>query len=119
MSTAVVVIDVQYVFLQLSGKCWKTAANTNIVDAVALVLQDAHLPIRHIQDVLQARGGISRHTLAFHRDIVPEERDLVIEKLRPNAFQNISLQGITRLIVCGLSSLDCISTTVHDHRTRL
>lgn len=128
-STALIVIDFQMEYFNgaAPGKLPipdgpKAMAQANRLIAFA----DAHdMPVIHIQHLGAAGSALFAAGSAFaefHPDISPAPHHVVVQKTTASSFastdlhQRLQAQGIKTLIVCGLMTHMCISTTTRDAR---
>lgn len=84
--------------------------------------RDGGVMVQHMLPELAEKLALRAGTA--DSDIVPdllvEERDLVIDKNRPSSFLKTRLQaeleeqGISQLVVCGVTTNCCVETTVRD-----
>jgi len=118
--TALLVIDVQEHFL--SWGSWSTSAGEDLLDAVVRVLslaRSAGIPVIYIQDfsILEFEE-VDVAELGFPAAIAPREGERVFPKYSGDAFTTpefaayVDAQGFRRLLVCGLASAGCVSSTL-------
>lgn len=77
-------------------------------------------PIIYIQDCGDVGGAFEEGTAHWqiHPKITPSEDDIIIKKRSSNAFEETNLlevlksQSITELVVCGLHSEGCVSSSI-------
>ena len=119
--SALLVIDVQNLWVEADG--WLTTQEVDIVTAVATVIssaRDAGLPVLYVKDVSPEYA--TEEQLDFPDTIRPQSGETVIEKVHSSAFAETGLQqtldarGIRRLLVCGIASGACVSSTVNEAR---
>jgi len=119
-STALLIIDVQELFLTWGN--WDTSTGGDLLAAVANVLalaRSAGVPVIYIQDfsILDVEA-VDEGLLGFPAAIGPREGDLVFPKGQADAFTTpefeayLEEQGIDRLVLCGLASSGCVSSTL-------
>lgn len=128
-TTALIVIDFQLEYFDgaAPGKLRipdgpKAMAQANRLIAFA----DAHsVPVIHIQHLGAATGTLfaaGSVFAEFHPDIAPAPHHAVLQKTTASSFASTDLharlqaQGIKTLIICGLMTHMCVSTTTRDAR---
>lgn len=117
-STALLVIDVQHIWL--SRGIMYTVDNAHITDKIAEILpfaRQAGVPVVFVKDVSE-RGKTPEYRLDMPAAIAPIEGDSISEKRMGNAFAYTDLHsilqgiGVTRVLITGLASHSCVSDTV-------
>jgi len=117
--TALLVIDVQNWFLEWHP--WLTASGEEIVPAIQSLLEmarGARIHIIYIRDLSLDRRGDNQTTLAIPEDIAPEDGDAVFTKTmgdaltNPDLVEHLETNGIDRLLISGIASDGCVTSTV-------
>lgn len=125
-STALIVIDFQMEYFD-GGRLFIPDGAAAMSQARRLVdFADAHgMAVFHVQHLgpsngpLFAKGG---NTAAFHPGMSPDSRHIVVQKTTASSFASTDLyeqlqaRGIKTLIICGLMTHMCVSTTTRDAR---
>lgn len=119
---ALLIIDVQNDYFPF-GK-YELHAPEATLDAIKDLLKyfrEKSLPIFYVQHISEEDADFfvpGTEGAEIHRDIAPQSGEKVIIKHEPNSFyetalQNeLSLSGVTELVVCGMMTHMCIDTTV-------
>ena len=119
--TVLLVIDMQKLWVEEEG--WLTINLLDVVTAVAVAITSAReggLPTVFVKDI--SSDYASADQLGFPEVIEPQTGETVVSKTKSSAFDETGLkqildtQGITRLLVCGISSGACVSSTVNAAR---
>lgn len=123
MDTALLIIDVQMDYfpggkMELAGS---TESSENIKKVIAL-FREQKQPIIHIQHIsLNEKAPFfipGTEGIEFHKNVMPIDGEMIIQKHFPNSFLNTSLHkfcqenGIKNLVVAGMMTHMCIDTTV-------
>lgn len=121
MSTALIVIDVQESFRQLTS--WQAISNPRIADQVSLLVAAARAQGDLVVWVLHAEPGsrtvfdpASGHVQLMD-GLNPRPGEPVLTKTSHNAFTTTNLQqlltsrGIGAVVVCGIKTEQCCETT--------
>jgi nicotinamidase-related amidase len=127
-STALVVIDIQREYFE-GGKLYLPDGQSALMRAKKLIaFADAQrIPVFHVQHVGPAGGPLFARDGAgveFHREIMPAPHHRVVQKTSPSSFVGTDLdellkaRGIQTLLICGLMTHMCVSTTARDARPR-
>jgi nicotinamidase-related amidase len=127
-STALVVIDIQREYFE-GGKLYLPDGQPALMRAKKLVaFADAQrIPVFHVQHVGPAGGPLFARDGAgveFHHEIMPAPHHRVVQKTSPSSFVGTDLdellkaRGIQTLLICGLMTHMCVSTTARDARPR-
>ena len=125
--TALVVIDFQMEYFE-GGRLFIPDGMAALSNAARLVrFADSHrIPVFHVQHLgpagspLFARDGA--HS-AFHPELTPQPHHIVVQKTMPSSFAGTDLhtqlqaRGIKTLLICGLMTHMCVSTTARDAST--
>ncbi len=125
-SSALVVIDFQMEYFD-GGKLFIPDGPAAMARANELIaFADAHrMPVFHVQHIgpeggaLFAKGGAQ---VDIHPDITPGPRHALVHKTTASSFastdlhQRLQAKGIKTLIICGLMTHMCVSTTARDAR---
>lgn len=127
--TAVIVVDIQYEYYAHDGE---TQPKMVIPDGMAVLnnskkivefARKNHMPVFFVGHVGPADGPLFQEggrNSAFHDDLLPNQGEAVIMKATPSSFVGTDLDaqlkaaGIKQLIVIGLMSHMCISSTARD-----
>lgn len=128
-TTALIVIDFQMEYFD-----GKEPGKLRIPDGLAAMKQakrlvafaDAHrMPVFHIQHIGPANGPLFAEGSAhaeIHPDITPAAHHQLVQKTTASSFvktdlhQRLQAQDIQTLIVCGLMTHNCVSSTARDAR---
>jgi nicotinamidase-related amidase len=119
--TALVVIDVQPIFMQ--DPKMLTLNGDDLVPVCKSLLDHARkqeIPVVFIQHVDKddMPEGTTDEDMAFHPDLAPREGEPVIGKTFGSGFMETTLDetlhamGIESLVACGLSAYGCVNQTV-------
>ena len=117
--TALLVIDVQNWFLEWHP--WMTASGEEIVPAIQALLvmaRGAGVHIIYIRDLSLDQRGDNETTLAIPEDIAAEDGDAVFTKTigdaisNPDLVEHLEMNGIDRLLISGIASDGCVTSTV-------
>lgn len=127
--TALIVIDFQMEYFAgpVPGKLLIPDGQAAMAQAQRLIaFADSHrMPVFHIQhlghagDTLFAKDGVHSE---IHPDIKPAPHHALVQKGSASSFVNTELhqqlqaRGVKALLVCGLMTHNCISSTVRDAR---
>lgn len=125
-TTALLVIDFQLEYFD-GGKMSIPDGHAALAKAKDLIaFADAHgMPVFHIQHLGPAGGPLfakDGETVAFHPDILPEPHHSVVQKTTASSFASTDLhkqlqdKDIKTLIISGLMTHMCVSTTARDAR---
>lgn len=113
MSTALLLIDAQVGFFEGEMPVYDAPAMLDRLAALAERARAAGVPVIFVRH--DAEPSIDG---PVHPDLGPQEGDLVVAKLTPDAFQGTTLKmkldelGVTSLVVAGFQTELCIDTTV-------
>lgn len=125
-ATALIVIDFQMEYFA-GGRLFIPDGSRAMQNAKRLItLADAHgMPVLHVRHMGPAGGPLfarDRQCAAFHAEISPGAQHGVVQKTSASSFVGTDLhrqlqsKGIKTLIVCGLMTHNCVSSTVRDAR---
>lgn len=123
-STALIVIDFQMEYFE-GGRLPIPDGHAALARAKELVaLADEHrMPVFHVQHLNPAGGALfakDGDRIAFHTDLRPAPHHAVVQKTTASSFASTDLhrqlqaKGVGTLIVCGLMTHMCVSTTTRD-----
>jgi nicotinamidase-related amidase len=125
-ATALIVIDFQLEYFE-GGRLFVPDGNAALKNAKRLIgFADTHeMQVFHVQHVGPAGGPLFAQDgagIAFHPDILPAPHHKLVKKTTASSFASTDLHmqlqalGIKTLIVCGLMTHMCVSTTARDAR---
>jgi nicotinamidase-related amidase len=130
-TTALIVIDFQLEYFESEqrGKMVIPDGPAAMKQANKLIaFADAHrMPVFHIQHVGAAGGALFAKDgpcFDIHPDIMPAPHHTLLQKTTASSFASTDLHGrleahgIKTLIICGLMTHMCVSTTARDARPR-
>ncbi|MFC2100036.1 cysteine hydrolase family protein [Candidatus Bipolaricaulota bacterium] len=120
MTTALMVIDVQPVFLD--GNDFRTIDGNDLVAKCAGLIKrarEAGVPLVYVEhaDEDDMPQGTAPQAKVTHTDLAPAPGEPVVHKLFGSGFMETNLddvlksRGIERLVVCGLSTFGCVQAT--------
>ncbi len=121
MSAALVVVDVQPVFLD--GHDFRTIDGNDLVAKCRGLIQrarEANVPVifvRHADDDDMPEGTVLE-AKDVHPDLKPLPDETIVDKVFGSAFKETNLdevlrsKGVERLVVCGLSTFGCVEATI-------
>ena len=121
MKTALMVIDVQPVFLD--GSDFRTIDGDDLVAKCRVLIEQARaasVPVIYIEhaDEDDMPDGTAPEAKVMHPDLAPEAGDPVVHKMFGSGFMETTLddvlkeRGISRFVACGLSSYGCVEATI-------
>lgn len=122
--TALIVIDFQLEYFE-GGRLPIPDGRAAMTKAQQLVAFAGthHMPVFHVQHVGQTGGPLfakDGERVAFHPDILPAPHHHVVQKTTTSSFASTDLHAqlrerkIRTLIICGLMTHMCVSTTSRD-----
>lgn len=125
-TTALLVIDFQLEYFE-GGRMPIPDVHAAMARAKALIaFADMHgMPVFHIQHLGPAGGPLfarDGNTVAFHPEILPAAHHTVVQKTTASSFASTNLhqqlqeRDIKTLIISGLMTHMCVSTTARDAR---
>ncbi|HJV83266.1 cysteine hydrolase family protein [Noviherbaspirillum sp.] len=125
-SAALIVIDFQLEYFD-GGQLFIPDGASAMAYARRLIdFADAHgMPVFHVQHLGPAGGPLfakDGDTVAFHPEMTPGPRHVVVQKTTASSFASTDLHaqlqahGIRTLVICGLMTHMCVSTTARDAR---
>lgn len=122
-NTALILIDIQKDYFQGGAKeLQQPEAATKQAALLLEAFREAELPLFHIQHAMPPERGLSfliegTKGAEIHPLVAPKEGEAIVVKTYPNSFFNTDLheqlqaKGITNLIICGMMTQMCVSTT--------
>lgn len=121
MRTALVVIDVQPVWLEMAE--FRTIDGDDLVEKCCALIERARgegVPVIYIEHTGEAvmPEGTPTEAIRTHRDLAPGPGDPVVFKSYQSAFVETNLadvlseREIGRTVICGLSTFGCVQATV-------
>ncbi|HJV87337.1 MAG TPA: cysteine hydrolase family protein [Noviherbaspirillum sp.] len=125
-NTALIVIDFQLEYFE-GGRLFIPDGAAAMSKAKRLVsFADAHdMPVFHVQHLGPANGPLfakGGEKAAFHPGMTPGSQHVLVQKTTASSFastdlhQQLQVRGIKTLIICGLMTHMCVSTTTRDAR---
>ncbi|OPA73721.1 isochorismatase [Paenibacillus selenitireducens] len=116
MKLALLVIDMQNVFLQEDKDRYNVGTACEYINHVAGLLREHGHVVIHVQDVEDA-GTVTEEELDFIPEIYLDQRDLRLTKEKSNAFWDTQLerilveQGVGLVVVAGFAAEHCVLFT--------
>ena len=125
-ATALVVIDFQREYFD-GGRLRIPDGDAALAQAKRLIrFADTHrMPVFHVQHLTPAGSALFAQDgacAAFHPEIQPQPHHTIVRKTTASSFASTDLhvqlqaKGIKTLIICGLMTHMCVSTTARDAR---
>lgn len=119
MKTALLIIDMQVCNFESSAAVYKGRNLLKNISSIIARARNTEIPIIYIQHC-GPEGAIDEPGTPgweIHPVITPQQKDLVIQKYHPDAFQDTNLHHelesahIQRVIIAGVQTEYCIDTT--------
>lgn len=121
---ALLVIDMQLV--AFDGKITPPISNgSQLLDTISTLIENCrkqHVPVIFAQTSAPSGHPYAKdmHGWEIHPSVTPRPDELIVNKAGPSGFEDPQLEktltdlGVTQLIVCGIWSEGCVSTTCRD-----
>jgi nicotinamidase-related amidase len=123
MSIALLIIDVQKLFVEMPGFKESFINAKAYINEVSRYFRIADLPVIHIQHI-ESKKDYEKIEYQVSDEIIQDEKDLYVIKAYPNAFWKTDLEQILKdknvefVICCGLAASECVYFTYNGAKER-
>ena len=114
------VIDVQNGMFSLPRKLYNSNIILDNITSLIAKARNENVLIIYMQHYGNENSPFKKESEGWkiHSKVLPKENDIVIEKTRPDSFQDTKLNdilksnNINRIVVCGFVTEGCVDTTI-------